>query len=402
MSQFPVMPGGARPAGARLTLGAGWIGPGVVLALLLSMTYLPAHAEGATGADGLIATIAALYVLGSSVALVRLARGAVLRAAGSREPIALLGSGANAILDGHIGARWRLSAVAFGVVAAVAAATAAALIGETTPPTTYAHALANLALIANLALVGGVVIPAPGFTGWALVLAAVDARGATPDARVHHASRLAQTLGVPVFFGLAIVAWLLGDATLAITGLLIAMLIRMRSRLAEGHDAVARVLRDRVVGEFARPIVNRVEGAAPLAAFVAQRAGSDGVTAVERGGALIGAIGPRQLARLRRDLPGELVATRMVALADIQLLSASSPAASVVAAMARHGFAFVRQPGAFAYVEADDVLGQILAGLPGPAGRAGTLDGLARSGLLGQGQGADDDHHDPCGDGRQR
>lgn len=370
MSQLPGASHEARPGMQRLALGTGWVGPAILLAALLSLTYLPAHAGGASGADRFIATIAALYVVGFSLALVRLTRGALLRLGGSREPIALLGSGGGAILDSRIGARWRLAAVASGTIVAVTAAVAAALVGATAPPGTYAHALATLGTVVNLALVGGVLIPTPGFTGWALVLAVADLRGSTPDTRIRRASRLAQVLGIPLFIGLALLAWLLGDAALMVASAIAATLIRTRSRWAEGHDAVTRFLARHVVGDLARPIINRADGAETFAAF-ARRADATGVTAIEAGGALVGAVGPRQLARRSPGSHAEPVSARMVALADIPQLSASSPAAGIVGAVARHGFAFVRGPGGLGWVEAGDVLAQILMGLGGTAGTTG-------------------------------
>lgn len=399
MNPVPVTPMGARE-NQRLMLGVGWFGPAILFAALLSLIYLPTHHGDASGADRLIATIAGLYVLAFSVALVRITRGAVLRLAGSTEPIVLLGSGASAILDARIAARWRLFAVAAGATVAAAAAMAAAILGEAVAPTTYAHALADLALIANLALVGSVLVPAPGFTGWALVLAVADWRGSGPDSRIRRASRLAQALGIPMFVGFALLAGLLGDAALMVASILAALLIRMRSRWAEGHDAIARFLADRVVGDLARPIVNRAEGNEPLVS-VARRAGDGGVTAIVAEGVIVGAIGPRQLVRQGRDRGVEPVAERMVALGDIPQLSASNPAAGVIPAMALHGFAFVRSPAGLGWVETSDVLAQILAGPASVAGRA-VPPASARSGPLGERQHGDDDDDDTGCHGRQR
>ena len=388
----PVTPIGARPETQRLALGAGWAGPAVLLAVLLSAIYLPAHAGNASAADRIIATIAALYVLGFSVALVRIARGAVLRLGGSHEPIVLLGSGADALVDPRIRPRWRLSAVAAGAIVASGVAFAAALVAESVPATTYAHALANLALMANLVLVGGVLLPTPGSAGWALVLAIVDSRGSTADTRVRMASRVAQAIGVPCFVAIALLAGLVGDVALMVVSVLAVIMIRTRCQWAVGHDAIARFLAGHLVGDFARPIDNRADEAEPLAA-VARRAGAEGVTAIEAGGALIGAVGPRQLARQGRAREGERVGPHMVALADIQQLSAANPATGIVPAMARHGFAFVRGPRGLGWVEADDVLAQILEGLAAASGGP-EPPASAGSGPLCERQCADDDDHE--------
>lgn len=367
MSAQPKSPGSARPASPLVELGVGWIAPALLVALLVWLTYLPSHAQGAGAVDRLSATVAALFVLGLSIALVRFARGALLRAAGSTEPIALLGSGSDALLDARIAARWRLLAIAGGAIVATGAAAGAAVLGETVGPTSYAHALASLALIANLALAGGVLIPAPAFTGWALVLAAVDARGATPEVRVRRASRIAQALGIPTFAGLGLIAGLLGDPMLMLAGFGAVIVIRSGSRLAEGRDAVARVLANRLVGDLARPITSHAESDDSVAAVLSRMAGTPGVTAIESGGALVGAVGPRQLAEGRRDGRDRPISDLMVPVDDLTPLSATAPAATVLLAMARHGFAVVRGADGLAYVEAEDVLGQILtAGARGP------------------------------------
>lgn len=361
--------GGSRPTAPLFTLGQGWVWPVALVVLFVSLVYLPAHAANASFVDDLIATIAALYVVAMNVGLVRLVRGGILRLAGSADPIVMLGRGPEPMLDVRIRARWRLAAIGAGSVVAIAAAVAAALLVQSAGPATNAHALASLALGANLALAASALVPALGFTGWALLLAVVDAVGGPPDQRVRRAARLAQALGFPVFISLGVAAAALGDPMLMLLGLLVAMFIGMQSRLAVGQDVIARFLEPRVVGDLARPIASHAEADEAIEAVAARLPDAPVVTAVEASGALVGAIGPRQIAERDRRRPGQRAAELMVALADLVLLPASTPAAGVLAAIGRHGFALVRAPGGLAYIEADDLLAEILANLAGPAGR---------------------------------
>lgn len=362
---------GNRPHASLVTLGAGWMWPAVLVAFFVSFLYLPAHAADTGAVDGLIATIAALYVVAVSVGLVRLVRGGVLRVAGSGDPIVLFGRGPEPMLDVSIRARWRLAAIGAGGLVAAAGVVGAGLLTGTTGPGTYPHALASLDLGVNLALVGGVLVPAPGFTGWALILAVVDAGGAGLDQRVRRAARLAQLTGVPIFLSLGLAAAALGDPMVMLVGFLVAMFIGTQTSMAVGHDAIARFLRGRVLGDLARPVAGHADADEPVEALMTRLPGSTAVTAVEAGGALIGALGPRQLAARDRDRAGQRVSEIMVALGDVALLPAATPAIDVIAAIGRHGFALVRGAAGLAYIEANDLLGQIQAGAAGSGDTAG-------------------------------
>jgi len=355
--------GGNRPAVGLLALGAGWGWPALFVALFVTLVYLPTHAEGATAADGLMATIGGLYVVALSVALVRLARGGVLRVAGSREPIVLIGRGPEPMLDVRIRARWRLAAIGAGAVVAVAAVAGAALLGRAAAPTTFAHALAGLALGVNAALAASVLVPAPGFTGWALLLAVVDAVGTPLDRRVRRAAGLAQTIGVPAFAALGVAAAFLGDPMLLLLGLMVALFIGSQSGLARGQDAIARFLEARAVSDLARPLVSRADANESVDELVVRLPRPMGVTAVETSGAIVGVLGPRQLAAPDPGHRSQRASELMVPLAEVPLIPASGPAADLLAAIGRHGFALVRSPDGLAYIEEDDLLGQILAGV---------------------------------------
>ena len=392
MTTPPLSTGGNRLGASLFALGADWVWPAALVALFVSLIYVPAHAVGASATDELMATIAALYVVALSVGLVRLVRGGVLRLVGSGEPIIVIGRGPEPMLDARIPARWRLAAIGAGAIVSVAAVVAAALLGGTTAPTTFAHALANLALGVNLALAGGVLVPVPGFTGWAVLLAIVDAAGAKPDLCVRRAAGLARASSVPIFASLGVAAVFLGDPMLMLLALFVAFFVGAQSRMAIGQDAIERFLRERVVGDLARPIASHAEADESVDAVVARLPRGPVVTAVETYGALIGALGPRQLAARDRRHPGQRASELMVPLAEVQLLPASMPAADVISAIGRHGFALVRDSGGLASIEADDLLAQILAGLPGSSGHADPHTSVS-SDALGQRQAGDDHSH---------
>ncbi|MBI3747307.1 MAG: hypothetical protein HY262_00435 [Chloroflexi bacterium] len=83
------------------------------------------------------------------------------------------------------------------------------------------------------------------------------------------------------------------------------------------------------------------------------------VVAVEAGGGVVGAIGPRQLTTrgaLTRDERGT---EAMVQLGSLRLLGPALPAVELIPEIARHGFALVTGPDGLGYVEASDLGRQI-------------------------------------------
>ena len=360
----------SRADGDLLALGTGWVWPAALAAAVLAFIYLPAHTAGTSATTDLIVSIGGLYVLGASVGLTRIVRGAVLRLAGSRQPIVLLGRGPDPLPDARIRPRWRLAAIIAGGSASIAAASLAALLGGFAPPTTYAHALADLGLVVNLALAAGMLVPAPGFLGWALLLACVDAAGIPADQRVRRTAAFVQGVVVPMIVGAGVVAAFLGNPILTLASFLVAMMVGAEGQLAVGRDAIARFLSGRSVGDLARPVISHADSSEAVNAVTARLSGEHDVTLVESGGALVGALGPRQLARRNRTREGERVSELMVDLVDLPFLPAAKPAADILAVIGRHGFALVRIPGGLGSIEADDVLAQMIARVPGPAGPA--------------------------------
>ena len=346
-----------------VSFGSGWVWPAVLVALLVSLVYLPGHhaSVGAPAGDGSIAAIGALYLVGMSVVLPRLVRGWILRRAGSQEPIVLLGSGADPLVTGAIRPRSRLAAIGAGTVVSASVALGSSAVFGVSDPASYTHALAGLALGTNLALVATTVMPIPGLTGWALTLALVDAGGISADRRARRAANVAQSIGIPGFILIGIGAALLSHPMMILIGFLLAMSLRTLTESAVGHDAIARFLGSRVAGEVARPVTSHADVDELVVDLVGRLTDAGTVTVVETHDALVGAIGPRQ-----RDARDPALGIRhcsevMVPLAKLPLLSATTPATALMPELGRHGLVLIRGAEGLASVEAGDLLSQILA-----------------------------------------
>lgn len=342
-----------------VTLGTGWQWPAAFVAIMLLFLYVPAHDPSAGAVSDLAATAALLYVAGLSIVGVRLLRGLILRAGGSRDPIVLLGSGPDPLISGAIRARWRLAAVAAGAVAPAAVAMAAFGLDPGGDPATPAHAIVSLALGVNLAVAAGVLVPAPGFPGWALLLAMVDATGVGPDRRLWRAARLARVVGVPIALVAAVLVGLLGDPMLMFLGLALAFLTWNGGQVAAARDATARFLGAHVAGDLTRPVVVRAAPDEPAANLLARARTDTFVATVEGDRGVVGAIGPRQVAGRTGRRLDERCSELMVSLESLNLVNRSAPAGELLPELARHGFALVREPDGLGYVEAADVGRQV-------------------------------------------
>ncbi len=372
--------GVARSQGTEaITLGAGWLWPASVAALFIGLLYVPGHNPTWAIGEDLVATIAALYVAGLSVAAVRLVRGAILRAGGSREPIALLGAGPDPLISDAVGPRWRLGALAAGAITPVLAAVVAARLATLASPTSGAHAIAELAVGLNVVIAAGVLVPTPGFPGWALVLALVDLSGAPADRRVQRAARVTRSLGVLIVVAGGIFGALVGDPMVALFGPVLGVLTWSGSQAVEAQDAAVRFLASHRVGDIARPLTAAAAPDEPIGDVVGRLRINTAVVAVEGGAGIVGAIGPRQLApaasreRRCRDV--------MVPLESLRLLGAALPAVEVLPEIARQGFAIVRGPDGLGSVDAAQLGHQIRVwtwlGDRHPGGRSGDTTGEA-------------------------
>ena len=395
----PSVAGREEPSSSGLvTVGPGWAGSAVVAALMVSLIYLPSHNANANASavDGLIAAVAALYVIGLSVSLVRLVRGALLRLAGSPEPIVVLGRGPETIVDARIPASWRLAAVLTGTLVAALGTVGSAWLGLQANAATYAHALATLGLGVNFAVAASILVPAPGFMGWALMLALVDAAGTPFDQRIPRAARVARALGIPAVVALGVAAVALGDPMLVLLAAMLTVVIATRTRLAVGQDAIGHYLEGRVAGDLARPIVSHADAHEAVDAILQRSPAAAVVTAIEVSGALVGAVGPAQLADRDLEHRDQRISQLMVGLAELPLVAASTPAGDVMPMLPRHGFVLVRAEDGLRYIEAIDLLEQI-RGAGRPSAASNGPRETARSGALGQ-----RDRGDHDGDGASR
>lgn len=351
-------PQGEHPAGP-VTLGYGWLWPAVFVAAFVALIYVPGHSPEARGIDDLVATVGALYVVGLSVVGVRLLRGIVLRAGGGHEPIVLLGSGPDPLGSVSIRPRWRLAAATAGAMASFAAALAAAQLAAVSDPSTYAHAIASLALSVNAVIALGAVIPAPGFPGWGLLLGIVDSTGASPGQRVRRAAGIARAVGAPILFAAGMAAAVLGDPMLMILGFVLGFVTWSGSQAAASQDATVRFLAAHTAGQVARPMVVDAPPDEPIGELMARLRTDSAVVTVEAGGGVLGAIGPRQLAIRGAQTRDQRCSEAMVPLGSMRLLGPASTAVELLPEISRHGFALVTGADGLGYVEASDLGRQI-------------------------------------------
>lgn len=323
-------------------VGPGWHGPAAAAGLLLA-AYAASHQAAAAGAAFLVAIATGSVAASSSLLLSRIARGVVLRAAGSHEPVVLLGRWDGAPADPRIRPRWRIASLGVGAVVCAGAALAAFRVVESAVPTSPLHAAAVAATAANVALLVASGAPTPGLPGWALALALVEAAGATPGERIERAARFARIVGAPLLLALAAVAALAATPVLIVTGVGLAYLTWTRSSIVTAEDAIARFLAPRHVDHLARPIARsahpdeRVLDVTPAAAT-----GPQSISIVSAGGGLVGIVGPRQLVVACESGANRRCDEVMVPLRDLTLIGPSWPAVTALPELARHGFALTR------------------------------------------------------------
>lgn len=339
-------------------VGPGWLPPAALVSAFVVLVYVPGHHKTGGGLPEVAAAGALLYVLALSLVIPRVVRGAILRIGGSADPIVLLGRGPDATLVSATRARWRLAALLVGTLVSLGATILAALLAASADQTTYAHAVASLAAVVNAAIATNVLVPAPGFAGWATLLAAVDARGVAPDARVARASRLARSAGVPFLLVLGMVGLLAGDPMLLTLAVVLAFFTWTQSELAARQDATMRFLALHRAGDLARPVTSRADPDEPVGDVLVRRPTRTTVTIVETA-TVLGAIGPRQLAGVRPSDFEKVCRDVMAPLAALQPIVSSAPAADVLPRMGANGFALVWTGGEIGYVEATDLATQI-------------------------------------------
>lgn len=261
---------GGGPRSAMLAIGPGWALPAMVVFAFVALVYLPAHPAQST-TRAVLAAGGAMYVIGLSVIMPRLLRGVVLRHAGSREAIVVLGREHGALRSAQLAPRWRLVAVALGAGTSAMGALAAASIAGLVERGGYPHAIATLAVATNLAVAFGALAPLPGLGGWAAVLAIADARGTSPDDRVRWAAGAARAVAPAIPLLIAGLGVVVGDPMLIPLGLFIGLFVWMQAGTTRKLDVAERFFARHTATDLARPLTgmrradDRVRDLAPTA-----------------------------------------------------------------------------------------------------------------------------------------
>ena len=339
-----------------LVLERGWLFPTAVMALLLAGAFLPFHRVG-DPLEVATATIAALGLIGASVAAPRWVRGMV---AGSVGRIALLGSEPFPEVEEAPPAGRRIVAVALSAAVSMAGTAASAVLLTTFDPSTAGHAVLIVALYANVALLLTHVTPIPPWAGWTLLLAFLDRRPARAENRIDRAVPIAQLLiaaeaAAIVAIGVAASDWML----LVLPTFLIWQGWR-QTAIAQADDVISRCLAARRLGAVARRLTTTAVPDEPALLAAARRPSSGALIAVMAGGALYGVVGPQQVAAVVPTAPRTPCREVMIPVGDLQLLRADAPAASALPQLHRYGFAVVVDSGHLGYVKVDDLLQRIL------------------------------------------
>jgi hypothetical protein len=353
-----------RPRAARReALAPDLTWPTAMAAGLVALAYLPVHGPLIPDMEGIAAGLAVLYAAALSVMAPMIIEGIILRAGGGVGPIVLMRQRSTRLATEVLGSRWRIAAIIAGTIVSLAGVAAGAVLSAGMDPGTPAHEIAGVALTVNAVLLAGVLFPAPGFTGWALLLALIDATCAGSEQRVQLAARVARVVGVPILGAGSTAAALAGSPPLAVVGILLAVMTWRRCQqaaeqdainrrlAAAGQDALVRFLCVHTAGQVARRVTRRVRSGNATSVAGAGLPDIDRVLLVEAHGEILGAIGPRQRsARRATGAPGPSGAI-MVPIGSFALLEPRSPAVELLPEMARHGFALVFGPAGLAYVD---------------------------------------------------
>ncbi len=348
--------------GPSISVGSGWIAPAALVAIIVATAYLPAHQQGPFGVATVIALMATLYSVAVIVALPRLLRALVLRLAGRPFHVVLLGATGEELDDPGTPARWRMTAILAGTVAAVLAALASLWLAVGAPPDGYGHAIAVVSADTATLVALGTLVPAPPFVGWSLVLAVVDAAGVPRASRAKRAAGLARAIGTPLILAATTLATLADPLMALPLGLVLVAYVWRSTAVAVGREALVRFLEAHRVGDLVRPPIARVRPDDPIPSGLFAEAGPRGAVFVERGGFLVGAIGTHRLRhaadRLRSD---GTWAGSMAPVAALSWLDASEPATRVLQAIRALGVVLVLVDAEIQAIEEDDLFEQAAA-----------------------------------------
>ncbi len=340
-----------------LNLGRGWLLPAGVLALILAVSYLPAH--GVVGLLDIAAgTIAALGLVGASVAAARWVRDMVTVGPGS---VALVGSGLPApdIAPPPAAGR-RIAGVALGAAVSAAGTVATVILLGTVDSSTAGHAVLVVALYANLALLLSNATPIPPWPGWTLLLALLDRRNPAAADRIDRAIPIARGVILAEAAALAAVAVAVSDWMLMVLPALLVWQGWIQTAIAQSDDLIDRYLATRRLGAVARPLTTTAGLDEPTLLAGERRPSARAVIAVMDGDAILGAVGPRQVAAVPPTAARTSCRDAMIPADELELLRADAPATAALPQLLRHGFAIVTGSSPLHYVEVDDLLQRIL------------------------------------------
>lgn len=343
-----------RFAPGYLAIGSGWPIPAALVFGFLAMVYLPAHSPGSL-ARSVLAAVGAMYVIGVSVIVPRLLGILVLRHAGSRHPIVLLGRTPDPQDPPDVPPRTRLAAVSAGIVASASIVTTAAWLVARTSPSTDAHAIGTVAVAASAVVTLGSILPAPRFGGWSALCAIATLRGVQPAWRVAWVAaraRRAALLLALVVGGVAIAV----DVPLLIPmGVALAAYAWTKAGTAREVDAAAQFFTRHTAAAVSGPLT-AVHGAGDRLTALAPAARVAPALVIDDEGALLGAMGPRQVRRaLKVTGPNARCADAMIHVGSLVTIPGGAPAAVLVEALARDGFVLVSHDAGFLVADAADI-----------------------------------------------
>ena len=330
-------------------LAGRWAWPALFVTVLVGGIFLPEH--GVRGVVDLgTSTITTLGMLALSVASPLAARAAVV---GEPWLPVLSGARRSQLDSAELRPSRRLLALAIGAVVRVGWLSGTGVLVAGLPPTSTAHAVSLIVGAANAWLLLGYLLPIPGFEGWSVLLALVDGTGTPTEVRVARARRLARpaiiVLGAVAGAGLVAI----GHPFLVLWAMALVWWGWSATAAAEADDLLRRYLAERRAADLTLPATKRCDAEAPMVEAIGFSAGQP-VALVFQAGALVGAIGPRQVHRAA-DADTLTCGQAMVPVADIEILPADAPAAAALGELGRHGFALVRSRGAIGYLESGEL-----------------------------------------------
>jgi len=335
---------------------AAWTAAAVLAFLLLTLIYIPTHGA-LLDQGGLGAAVAIMFLLAASIAVPRVIRGSILGEGGLKQPIAALVRGSAGPTDPLVSPRRRAAAIVAGAAISAAIAVLALTISRGQPVTGYPHAIATFIFAANAALAARALVPLPGLSGWALLLALVDLRSPDDPQRIVRAAHAAKRLSIPATFLMTAFGLATGAPIVTLLALMLGLFVWTQAEVAENRDIVDRFLAGRTAGDVARPLTaflradESVRTPLPAQPAVSMVLGSEGE--------LLGFIGPRQLVQaLAREAQPVACGDAMTPIEMMVLVSRDLAASELQARTDRHGFAVIRMARGLGYVEAGELVRQ--------------------------------------------